>query len=479
MTRPSIEDGRVAAALDAAGVGEFEWDVPSDALVISRRLAALTGLPAGPTPARKGQALLDLVAPDQRKAVSAALADRLGGERITLRFAIQRPDSEGLQWLEASAGVVRDADGRMVSAAGVVRDVSDLKREEDAREALVYELDHRVKNVLASVKSLAAQSARRTVSLDAFLKTFHGRVDAMAAAHALLMATRWRGAEIGNIAAAELAGLAQGRARWEGPEILLNARATNALTLALHELGTNAVKFGALSVDSGRVDVRWRRLANGGFELVWIESQGPAVPPPTRLGFGRTLLERVTSRELGGAAALEFHREGVRATLTADASALAAPELSGAGQDEARAAPAEQAPEQTGASAGLPAGDDVRGVRILIVEDAVLLAIELEAGLIEAGAKVIGVAADLDEAQRLSKLDFDVAVLDANLNGRSVMPVARALAERGTPFIFATGYGDAGAAPEGFAAPVVRKPYNVHQIAAALVEALEAARAAA
>ncbi|HWF01618.1 MAG TPA: HWE histidine kinase domain-containing protein [Caulobacteraceae bacterium] len=475
MTRPSIEDGRVAAALDAAGLGEFEWDVASDTLVISRRLAGLTGLPEGPMPARRGQALLELVAPDQRASVAATLADRLGGDRITLRFAIQRRGEDRLQWLEASAGLVRGEGGRPVSAAGVVRDVSELKGEEDAREALVYELDHRVKNVLASVNSLAAQSARRTVSLDAFLKTFHGRVDAMAAAHTLLMATRWRGAEIGNIAAAELAGLAQGRARWEGPEMLLNARATNALTLALHELGTNAVKFGALSVESGRVDVRWKRLTSGGFELVWTETQGPAVPPPSHQGFGRTLLERVTGRELGGTATLDFPREGVRAVLIADFSALAASEGDVAAQ-KAPAFAAEPPSEQAGASAGSPGGDDVRGVRVLIVEDAVLLAIELEAGLTEAGAKVVGVAADLDEAQRLSKLDFDVAVLDANLNGRSVMPVARALAERGTPFIFATGYGDAGAAPEGFSAPVVRKPYNVHQIAAALVEALEARR---
>jgi DNA-binding response OmpR family regulator len=130
--------------------------------------------------------------------------------------------------------------------------------------------------------------------------------------------------------------------------------------------------------------------------------------------------------------------------------------------------------DRDGASKGEDAGHDIRGVRVLLVEDAVLLAIELEAGLTEAGAHVIGTAANLEEAQRMARLPLDVAVLDANLNGQSVMPVAHALASRGVPFIFATGYGDAGAAPEGFDAPVVRKPYNVRQIAAALVTALAA-----
>jgi DNA-binding response OmpR family regulator len=125
-----------------------------------------------------------------------------------------------------------------------------------------------------------------------------------------------------------------------------------------------------------------------------------------------------------------------------------------------------------GASLGSGASADIRGVRVLIVEDAVLLALELEAGLTEAGASVVGAAADLQEAEEMLSRTFDVAVLDANLNGQSVAPVAKALAARGTPFIFATGYGDAGPAPEGFEAPVVRKPYNVHQIASALAHAL-------
>jgi two-component sensor histidine kinase len=352
-----------------------------------------------------------------------------------------------------------------------VQDITGRHAEDDARNALVAELDHRVKNVLASVQSLAAQSARKTTSLDAFLKTFAGRLEAMAAAHTLLTATRWRGAEIGNIAAAELGGLAPGQAHWSGPEILLNPRATNALTLALHELATNAVKFGALSAETGRVEVAWSRRKGGGFELIWTEHGGPSVAPPTRRGFGATLLDRVTGRELGGEARMEFAPDGVRVAITADATALARADRAPA----PKAAKPEEPAATDGASSGVLTADAVKGRRILIVEDAVLLALELEASLTEAGAKVIGVAADVEEALKMAATPFDVAVLDANLNGVAVTPVAEALRRIGRPFIFATGYGDAAPAPEGFDAPVVRKPYNVAQIAAAVAEALERA----
>ncbi len=465
------EEGRAALALNAAGMGEFDWDLKRDVLLISGRMAAITGIVAGEVPARDGQALLDHVHQDDLAHMREVVAGGLGRQdRYDVRCRIIRPDNGRTQWMYSAGLVLRGADGKVQRVVGVVRDISDRKAEEDEREALVSELNHRVKNVLASVQSLAAQSARRTVSLDAFLKTFGGRLDAMAAAHTLLTTTRWRGADIGHIAAAELGGLALGQARWEGPEIVLNPRATNALTLALHELGSNAIKYGALSTESGRVDVRWRAEPDGGFTLTWTEWNGPPVTEPGYKGFGHTLLQQVTARELGGPIQIDFRSGGMCASFRAAVSALAnAPPY----QSETPPSSEPAVPETVGgASIGEAAEDDIRGVRVLIVEDAVLLALELEAGLEEAGAIVVGAAADLGEAERMLALSFDVAVLDANLNGRSVIPVARALAARGTPFIFATGYDEAGIAPEGFTAPVVRKPYNVRQIASALVMAL-------
>jgi PAS domain S-box-containing protein len=466
----AIEQERASLALDAARMGEFEWEIDEDRLIISQRMAAITGLPAGPMPAEGGAASYRYVHPDDVEALRRSVTEGLlRDQRYEVQYRMVRPDNGRTLWMSSAAVALRNAAGETRRVIGVVQDISDRKAEESARETLVAELDHRVKNVLASVQSLAAQSARKTTSVGTFLKTFAGRLEAMAAAHTLLTATRWRGAEISHVAAAELGGLAQGQARWSGPEVVLNPRATNALTLALHELATNAMKYGALSTDAGRVEVTWTSRPQGGFELTWVERGGPPVTPPARRGFGSTVLERVTGRELHGETRVEFRPDGVRVLISADATALA----EGRASEPITAEPGLAAPEtHGGASAGLLAADGVKGRRIIIVEDAVLLALELEAGLIEAGAQVVGMAADIDEALRLIETPFDVAVLDANLNGKPVTPVAAALVARGKPFIIATGYGDAGLVCDGFNVPVVRKPYNVNQIAAAVAEAL-------
>lgn len=467
----AIEQERASLALDAARMGEFEWEIEEDRFIVSDRMAAITGVPAGSWPAKSGAIGFRGVHPDDLKALGEAVALGITNhERYEVEYRMTRPDNGQVVWVHSAAVVQRSSEGKPCRLIGVVQDITARKAEDEARNALVAELDHRVKNVLAAAQSLAAQSARKTTSVDGFLKTFTGRLDAMASAHTLLMATRWQGAEIVNIAAAELGGLAPGQARWSGPDIVLSPRATNSLTLALHELATNALKFGALSTDAGRVEVTWRARAEGGFVLDWIERGGPSVSPPARRGFGSTLLERVTGRELGGEVRADFRPDGVRVSIAADASALAADTASS--PDAVRSEPRSLPEAQAGASLGPARPEGVKGRRILIVEDAVLLALELEAGLTEAGAKVVGTAADVAEAMKLSETAFDVAVLDANLNGVSVTPVAKALAARGKPFIFATGYGDAAPAPEGFDAPVVRKPYNVAQIAAAVAEAL-------
>jgi CheY-like chemotaxis protein len=286
----------------------------------------------------------------------------------------------------------------------------------------------------------------------------------MGSANELLTAARWRGAAIDHLAAAELGALAPGQTAWEGPELFLTPRAANALALGLHELAANAVKFGALSSDTGRVFLRWSRRSDGGFELTWTESGGPTVSPPTRRGFGSTLLEQVTSRELNGETVIDYRPAGVQATLRAGLAAVAPrPET-------VPEAPVARIAETVATSSG-PA--NLRGARVLIVEDAVLLAMELETGLSEAGALVIGPAYELDEAMALLDQPIDAAVLDANLNGHSVTPVAEALVARRTPFVFATGYGEAGGAPGGFDAPVIRKPYDVTQVAMAVAELLK------
>jgi len=476
---PEAPAGAAAARLDgegpwldlamrAAGMSAIAWNIPDDTVYFSARVADTLGGEAGVVAAEGGERLFrNVFADDLPRVRGTVLGAVATGEPYQIEHRAIRPGDGAVIWLLSAGTPVRDASGKVVRLLGVVQEITDRKAAEGQRETLVAELDHRIKNILASVQSMAFQSARKAPSLDAFLKTFAGRLKAMSSAHTLLTTTRWRGAGVQHIVAAELSGQSQGQTRWEGPEITLTPRATNALALALHELAANAVKFGALSTDAGRVDVNWRLKGDGGLALVWTESGGPLVSPPTRQGFGSTLLEKVTGRELGGEVRVEFLATGVRAILTSDATVIIPP------QDEPAAT--EAAPDAT--IAGASTGDIARahakkvvGLKVLIVEDSLLLSLELENGLTEAGAVVVGQAADVAEALAMLKTPIDVAVLDANLNGESVAPVAEALTGMGVPFIFATGYGDNQAAPQGFDAPFIRKPYDVTQVAAALAE---------
>jgi PAS domain S-box-containing protein len=458
---------RLELALQAAGLGEFEWDVGRDVLSVSPRMAAIAGIPAGERPAEGGRRLDRFVHPDDLAALQAQRErDLQAGDTFESEYRHVRPDDGRIICVRVAGVVERDSAGRALSVVGILEDVTARRTEEDRRQALMAELDHRVKNVLAAVQALAQRTAKQTTTLDAFLANFGGRLKAMASANELLTAARWRGAAIDHLAAAELGAVAPAQTRWEGPELFLTPRAANALALAFHELAANARKFGALSMESGRVDLRWSRLPEGGFEAIWTESGGPRVAPPARRGFGATLLEQVTARELNGETQIDYRPAGLRATLRAGAAALAPrPETV---PEAPTARPAEAAPAAGRASS-------LKGARVLIVEDAVLLALELETGLSEAGAEVIGPAYELEEAMALLDRPIDAAVLDANLNGQSVTPVAEALARRKVPFVFATGYGEAGGAPGGFDAPVIRKPYDVTQVAAAVADLLATA----
>ncbi|MBI1683324.1 HWE histidine kinase domain-containing protein [Caulobacter hibisci] len=458
-----LDGERLALALGAARLGEFEWNIKTDRIRISERMARISGIPAGDIPAEEGKAIWPYVHPEDREITREDLRAQLresGRYEVEYRRALSPGGRE--QWSRGCGVMVLDGESQPDLLIGVVQDITDQREADERRDNLVAELDHRIKNLLAVVQSVAAQSARKSSSLDAFLKTFAARLKSMSSAHDLISAARWRGATLGRIAAAELGGLAPNQTRWDGPELFLTPRAAAALSLALHELAVNAVKYGSLSTEAGRVEIVWRRSPDGGFSLEWLETGGPTTSPPTNRGFGTTLVEDVVGRELGGEAKIDYRRSGVSAMIHAAPAALA---------DGPEPEPAEVEPERIVETIG--GGDEnfragaIAGLKVLIVEDSLLLAMELEAGLEDSGVQVVGCAAELSEALAMLEQDFDAAVLDADLNGQSVAPVAEVLRKEGRPFVFATGYADK-AAPMGFDAPIVRKPYNVHQIARAL-----------
>lgn len=201
------------------------------------------------------------------------------------------------------------------------RDITERKRNEERQALLLNELNHRVRNSLATVISLAQQTARSATSVDAFNTAFQARVMALAQAHGLLTRKNWEGASLRDVVDATLAphrSEDDAHIRIEGPDCDLPASQALAMTLGLHELATNARKYGALSVAAGSVDVKWHIAGQTGRRaliLSWSETGGPPVEPPRRRGFGSRLLERALPADLTGRVNLEFPPKGVRCTI--------------------------------------------------------------------------------------------------------------------------------------------------------------------
>jgi two-component sensor histidine kinase len=206
--------------------------------------------------------------------------------------------------------------------------VTELKQQQRRQQLLIHELNHRVKNTLATVQSIAAQSLRGRCNADA-TEDFVSRLGALAGGHDLLSQENWTGASLRAVVTRALTphrGADDERWTVGGPHVWLPARQALAMTLALHELSTNAAKYGALKSDSGHVDVAWELLDEGrAFRLTWRESGGPAVRPPKRKGFGSRLLERGLSQDLDGSMELDYRPDGIVCTVEAPVPSPAAP----------------------------------------------------------------------------------------------------------------------------------------------------------
>lgn len=214
-----------------------------------------------------------------------------------------------------------DASGAISGAVNMLVDITERKRAEGRQKQLIDELNHRVKNTLATVQSLARQTLRGTDCPEEVCDAFEARLFALSQAHDQLTREGWQGADLKSIMAATFAPyqICPGdRAYVEGPSVQLGPQAAVALTMVFHELATNAVKYGSLSVPSGQVAVWWS-LARGkdgsSLRIDWQESGGPAVGEPTRCGFGSRLLERAVTRVLRGSAGISFEPCGVRCNM--------------------------------------------------------------------------------------------------------------------------------------------------------------------
>ncbi|MEN3289737.1 MAG: hypothetical protein V7634_4037 [Bradyrhizobium sp.] len=258
-----------------------------------------------------------------RESLDRALATKpFHGVEVRLR------NDPGRSFLLSAGPLVNDAKDAVGSVV-TLTDITERKRAEEQQTVLVAELNHRVKNILAIVQSVAGQTLRTSPSLPAFNKAFSGRIQAVSIAHDILTHTRWIGIGLSELLGTVLApyGLGEGRIVSEGPPVLLQARLVLPLSMVLHELATNASKYGALSEAFGQVAISWRLIGEGHrLELIWLERGGPPVEGSGSRGFGTRLIERVVRFDLDGDAEVHFERAGVRCVLSFALKADVSPE---------------------------------------------------------------------------------------------------------------------------------------------------------
>jgi len=359
--------------------------------------------------------------------------------------------------IEASISQVT-VDGERVGTI-ILRDITERRTSEEARLLLAREVDHRAKNALAVAQALVTLT--KADNIQDFAEAVRGRIAALGRAHSLLSQSHWRGAPLEQLIRDEISPYAkEGQLDLQGPAINCSASSVQSLSLLFHELATNAVKHGALGHEDGLVKIAWS-LGAESLTVQWTERGGPRVKEPAEEGFGSRLLRQVSGRQLN--AQIDFHWDpaGLRVEVKLPAELFMREVASG------------KNPEADGTLQPEP-GNRVSHRKILLVEDEELVALELSAELSRLGWAIVGPAATLAEAQALLSNHFDAAVLDVNLRGHPIYPVAEQLEKLRVPFVFCTGYEMVD--PEGRFpnVPVIRKPAHPAAVSAALSDLLKA-----
>lgn len=379
------------------------------------------------------------------------------GDRLTPRksFAIWKEavHNRAQPWSEADREVAEVIRGVLVE---IVLHHNELMADErgkaDVRQRMLNEeLNHRVKNILSVIKSLIGRPVDTQQGLDTYIASLKGRVQALSLAHDQIVRSG-DGGFLRDLLQAELQPYQAGDRQilLQGPSVWLDARAFSVMALVLHEMATNAAKYGGLSMSGGNLSVRWQKGEAGECEIWWSENGGPAVTAPVRTGFGSVLIGRSISYELGGNSRIDYAPTGLQGYFCIPSKHVQAESENEEAQSVEAAADRHDQ--------GQP---DFSDVELLLVEDQMLIAADVEMILAEHGLQKVTTAPSAAEAlRRLEKLTPHLAILDVNLGSGTSLPVAQELLRRNIPFMFATGYSDRSTIPEHLDVPVLRKPYE-------------------
>jgi PAS domain S-box-containing protein len=313
---------RLQLALDSAQLGWWQYDPQHRLVLWDPRLREMFEVAEGSVDIEE---FTKRVHPDDIERVWAAVEAALDPndpKPYATEFRFRRGEGE-LRWMEAHALVHFEGAGcqrRAVRMVGTAQDITGRKEREEKEDLLMREINHRAKNMLSVVDAIARQTA--TKNPEDFVERFSERIQALSANQDLLIRNEWKGVEMEDLVRAQLAhfaGLIGSRIVIHDPKLRLNAAAGQAIGLALHELATNAGKYGALSTDGGRVDICWGTDSDI-FAISWTERDGPPVSVPTRRGFGTMVMETMVTRSLHGIVDLDFPSSGVTWRLTCPAA---------------------------------------------------------------------------------------------------------------------------------------------------------------
>ncbi len=321
-TRALVQsEERMRFVLEAGRLGFWTLELEPLELVCSDACKSNVGLaPDEDLPyERLLNAILDEDRGRMQTAVRTSIEER---QNYDIEYRVRTPSGE-VRWLQVRGQPAYDPEGRPLRLVGISLDITDRKRSEEHRALLTAELNHRVKNSMATIQSIVSQTLRFSTSLAQAQTTLDARLQSLARAHDVLTRESWEGADMVNVVADALSSFqSSGFRRFTiaGPSVRLSPRMALAFVMALHELATNAVKYGALSVDAGRVVVNWDQLdgpAGPRFWFRWEEIGGPPVQAPSRRGFGTRVIERALGAEFNGQAETEFRERGIVFTLDA------------------------------------------------------------------------------------------------------------------------------------------------------------------
>lgn len=412
-----------------------------------------------------------LIVPEDRDAAFANL-ERARSGPIAHEFRVRRAHDGVFRWLRSTDFPLFDDQGHLQRVAGITSDVTEARQWTEHQSVLLSELQHRVRNIMAMIRSITARTSERAQSVAEYAALIGGRLLALARVQTLLTRGATNGVNIATLIRDEVDAQAEHEDQYEisGPDVAISPKAAEVLTLAVHELSTNALKYGALSVAQGRVSVSWNIQPKRGkswLALKWLERGAPqAAHTPTmpqRRGFGIELIEGLIPYELGGVGRLTFAADGVQCFLEF-------PIKEGSSILET------DAPKRAtifGGALDMSGQTNLTGQRILVVEDDYYLATDTARAIQGAGADVMGPCPNEEAA--LDKMNTTIptgAVLDLNLGNGPSFELAKTLMERNVPFVLITGY-DAKMIPEEFQDIArLQKPVTLKQIVNTLGEVL-------